>query len=336
MPKEGLLQRHRALTIAFVLAAVCGFVVSAFSGDRGLARRAKPTRRTIDVTERIRVRIPHGARDIRLWVPVARTGPAQEARLTGVQAAWPHELTADTEFDNRFVFFRAVRPPAGEQDIRVSYRVVRREQSVGENRRDDPVTPVFLEPRGLEIIDDTVTKISASVISGLDAPMDRARAIYLYVLSHVDYDKSGTGWGNGDVAYVCRFGKGNCTDFHSLFISLSRAARMPARFQIGYPVPRAGGGPIETAYHCWAEVHIAGRGWLPVDISEAWKQPAKADYYFGRLDQDRVLLSTGRNVILSPRQSGPPLNYIVRPYAEIDGAHWPGIEVERTYRDAAS
>ena len=69
-----------------------------------------------------------------------------------------------------------------------------------------------------------------------------------------------------------------------------------------------------------------------MDISEAWKRPAKADYYFGRVDPDRVLVSTGRDIRL-PRRTGPALNYLVRPYAEADGKTFHDIELERRYKN---
>jgi transglutaminase-like putative cysteine protease len=167
---------------------------------------------------------------------------------------------------------------------------------------------------------------------GLSDPFEKARALYFYVLSRVAYDKSGQGWGQGDVLYVCKAGKGNCTDFHSFFIALALAEGIPARFRMGFSLPAEANGSIGS-YHCWAEFHAPSRGWVPVDISEAWKRPAKAPYYFGTLDQNRVLVSTGRQIILSPRQKGEPLNYLSRPYAEINGEPLLDLELTRTYRN---
>ena len=65
--------------------------------------------------------------------------------------------------------------------------------------------------------------------------------------------------------------------------------------------------------------HRVRRCWIPVDISEAWKAKEKRDYFFGSLDANRVRFSTGRDITLSPKQNGPPLNYFVYPYIEIDG-----------------
>lgn len=167
----------------------------------------------------------------------------------------------------------------------------------------------------------------------LKDPIKKAQALYHYVLGHVDYETSGLGWGQGDVVYACRVGKGNCTDFHSLFIALARAEGIPARFKIGYSLPASPKGPVVKPYHCWAEFQVPGKGWIPVDISEAWKHPAKANYFFGHLDENRILVSVGREIHLIHSRKGPTLNYLAGPYAEIDGKTLYDIELKRSYKN---
>ena len=67
---------------------------------------------------------------------------------------------------------------------------------------------------------------------------------------------------------------------------------------------------------------------MPVDASEAAKNPDKRNYFFGAHDENRVEFTRGRDVELTPKQAGPPLNYFVYPYAEADGKP---LEVSRTY-----
>ena len=56
-----------------------------------------------------------------------------------------------------------------------------------------------------------------------------------------------------------------------------------------------------------------------MDASEASKNPAQREYFFGAHDENRVELSKGRDLVLTPKQQGNPLNYFVYPYAELDG-----------------
>ncbi len=119
-----------------------------------------------------------------------------------------------------------------------------------------------------------------------------------------------------------------------LFISLARAEGIPARFEIGFPVPSGTEGTI-PGYHCWAEFYVKGWGWVPVDISEAWKDPKKHDYFFGSLDANRVQFSVGRDLTLQPKQEGGPLNYFIYPYVEVDGKPFEGIEKRFSYQEVA-
>ncbi len=161
----------------------------------------------------------------------------------------------------------------------------------------------------------------------------RARRIYDRVDDLVKYDKSKPGYGNGDVLWVCDSRTGNCTDFHSLFISMARSQSIPAKFEIGFPLPSEPNGSV-AGYHCWAS-YLDGSRWIPVDISEADKHPEMKEYYFGNLTADRVSFSTGRDLVLEPPQQGPPLNYFVYPYVEVNGEPLDKsrIKLDFTYRD---
>jgi hypothetical protein len=50
----------------------------------------------------------------------------------------------------------------------------------------------------------------------------------------------------------------------------------------------------QRSYGYGAEFYARKTGWIPVDISEAWKAKQKEDYFFGSVYANRVQLSTGR------------------------------------------
>jgi transglutaminase-like putative cysteine protease len=150
------------------------------------------------------------------------------------------------------------------------------------------------------------------------------------------YDKTGEGWGHGDTLWACDSKHGNCTDFHSVFISMARAEKIPARFEIGFPIPADKHSAEIPGYHCWAEFYLNSTGWVPVDISEAWKHPEKHDYFFGAHDVNRVQFTVGRDLKLRPAQDGPPLNYFIYPYVEIGGKDYPNVSIAFSFEDASS
>src|SRR5262249_14367381 len=114
---------------------------------------------------------------------------------------------------------------------------------------------------------------------------------------------------------------------HSLFIALARSQKIPAKFEIGFPLPEKRGAGDIPGYHCWAKFKPDDKNWVPVDISEANKNPRMKEYYFGNLTEDRVAFSTGRDLILSPMQDGPKVNFLIYPYVEVDGKVHPKEQI---------
>src|SRR5262249_59957846 len=97
------------------------------------------------------------------------------------------------------------------------------------------------------------------------------------------------------------------------------------------PLPEKRGVGEVPGYHCWAFFHPKGKGWVPVDISEANKNPKMQDYYFGNLTEDRVTFSTGRDLELTPKQEGEPLNFFVYPYVEVGGKVVPQEKIAKKF-----
>ena len=272
--------------------------------------------------------LPADAKGSRIWIPLPQTDQYQTIRDLKIEAPFAHAQRRDPEYGNEYVFFDVpasrVSQPA---DVRVSFEATRNEHRV---KLDARVTPAasrltspdlqrFLQPDRLVPLQGTIAELSAQETKGLQDPLAKARAIYNYVLATMRYDKSGTGWGNGDAIWACTAKRGNCTDFHSLFIGMMRAAGIPARFEIGFSLPSDQHDGAIPGYHCWAEFYVEPYGWIPVDASEAWKHPDKKDYFFGAHDDNRVQFTRGRDIRLDPPQQGQPLNYFIYPYAELDG-----------------
>jgi transglutaminase-like putative cysteine protease len=199
--------------------------------------------------------------------------------------------------------------------------------------RLDPAVAHWLGPDRLVPLDARIRGLAREVTAGKRTDLEKARAIYDYVVATMRYDKTGTGWGQGDIYWACDAKRGNCTDFHALFTGLARASGIPAKFEIGFPIPPQRGEGKVAGYHCWSQFYLDGYGWVPVDASEAWKHQDKKDYFFGALDEDRVKFTEGRDLVLAPPQQGPPLNYFVYPYVELDGKPHKAVALTFAYRD---
>lgn len=279
--------------------------------------------------------LPADARQVRIWAPLAKTRDNQRILSRNVQASAPYEIHQEPVFGNDMVYLALTAPLPARIELAVTYQAsVRREPRLGPEQAqtvavaqegasaEDLALALRHEP--FMVMSDTIRRLAREVTQGRATDVEQGRAIYDYTISHMRYDKTTPGWGQGDSVRACRLGKGNCTDFHSLFISMARAVGLPARFVIGAPIPSGSGGPI-SGYHCWAEFYTAQYGWVPVDASEAWKHPEVRNYYFGTRDENRLLISLGRNIQLVPAQAGPPVNIFIDPYVEVDDAPLAGV-----------
>lgn len=277
---------------------------------------------------------------VRIWFPEAHGDPYQEIKVVSAKGDLPLKTTRESKYKNEIFYAETSSSTNPELHFDVTYDVVRHERvtlsssahltaatlSAKEKKED-------LAPDALVPITGLPADLAAKVTAGKTDPLDKARAIYDYVFTTMRYDKTGTGWGHGDVLYACDAHKGNCTDFHSLFIAMARSQGIPSRFEIGFPLPPDKHSAQIAGYHCWSDFYIDGRGWIPIDISEAWKHPEKGDYFFGSHDVNRVQFSMGRDLELTPRQTGKPLNYFVYPYVEVDGKEFPNVDMDFSFAD---
>jgi len=280
-----------------------------------------------------------GGHRLDVWLPVPRSDAQQNIAGLSVKTDLPHEIETDFGYGNSVLHAWNEHPETSTIDLAFSCTRFE-EDALGKGQNGDVScmpTPRDLEPDRLGAIDDRIRETARKITGGQPDALAKARAIYDYVIEHMRYDKTAPGWGTGDTLRACRVGKGNCTDFHALFISLSRAAGIPARFEIGFPLPGDQPTGKLEGYHCWAEFWIAGTGWVPVDCSEAWKHPQRREFYFGNLDPNRFCLSVGRDIRL-PGMKGAPLNYLINPYAEADGKPAGPVSREISFRagDAAA
>ena len=276
-----------------------------------------------------------------VWLPQAHSDEFQEVKVLSATGDLPLTQAHDARYGN--VMYHAIADHAAksEYNFDITYDVVRHER-IGLPREglqphllkvSTKDAQAYLTADKLVPTTGKLADIAAVQVQGKSTTMDKARALYDYVFSTMKYDKTGTGWGRGDAEWACDSKRGNCTDFHSVFISMARSQHIPARFEIGFPLPAAKHSGEIPGYHCWAEFYDAQYGWVPVDISEASKYPAKKDYFFGAHDNNRAQFTLGRDLMLSPKQSGEPLNYFVYPYVEVNGKKFENVANHFSFED---
>jgi transglutaminase-like putative cysteine protease len=333
-----------------VLWSLMLLVVPAFHLDAQApsnAEKFSPPARTFLFTYNFTVKnIPSDAKRVRVWIPVPPTDQHQTVRVLAVKAPVKTRMTQESQYGNRMVYAEIPNSVGGKAEFTLEYKVTRREYSRGDfaqlKRADQKpaVVPAsmtrLIAPDSLIPTDGKIKELAAQVTGSQTGAVAKAKAAYDYLFTNMRYDKTGSGWGRGDAVWACDAKRGNCTDFHSPFIGMLRVDGIPARFDIGFPIPEDKDKGDIAGYHCWAEFYAPKTGWVPVDISEAWKAKQKEDYFFGSVDANRVQFSTGRDVILSPKQDGPALNYFVYPYVEVDGQPYDKLDKQFSFEEAKS
>jgi transglutaminase-like putative cysteine protease len=308
------------------------FAAVVWTSGSAVATGPAPKSRTFEFTYDTTITGLQPFQHYRMWVPVPQSNEYQDVMLVQAENSNFARQTRDRKFGNAFYFIEGPANEKGEGFYRATYRVTRREVT-GPGRVPSPSeAQMFLQADQLvPISGKPLTLISDKKLPA--EPMKKARTLYDIVNEHMKYSKEGTGWGRGDSNWACDSKYGNCCDFHSLFMSLARAEKMPAKFEMGFPIPDARGEGVVGGYHCWAFFQPEpGKGWTPVDISEADKHPQMTDYYFGNLTENRVTFTTGRDIILDPPQAGPPVNYIIYPYCEVDGKPVAADKIKKVFK----
>jgi transglutaminase-like putative cysteine protease len=258
------------------------------------------------------VTLPKMEETTSMWIPVPQSDRFQTIELVSIITPVDHDSLKDKYNKNKVLHMRFSPEHSGKM-VKLVYDVKRKEKQAYE---DDTSPNDYLGASILMPIGDRFKILSDSIIGSKrkDGTIMQARALYDYIIDNMRYMKSGT-YGTGDAVYACDALTGNCTEFHSLFISLARSAGIPSRFAVGASIPsdRDEGGI--SGYHCWAEFYAEGK-WWPVDISEANKYSALATYYFGRHPANRIEFTRGRDLVLEPGPSSGPINFLAYPVME--------------------
>ena len=265
---------------------------------------------------RYEVTLPPMEKPAKMWLPIPQSDRFQTVEILSQKAPVEGEVITEQENGNK-VLFMELSPEHGGEMVELAYRVKRLEKMP---YRDNTPAGDYLGASLLMPVGGRFQSLADSIIGAKrsEGTLMQARALYDYVSDNMRYAKW-KNYGNGDSVYACDALTGNCTEFHSLFISLARSVDIPARFAVGASIPsdRDEGGI--DGYHCWAEFYAEGK-WWPIDISEANKYRALSTYYFGRHPANRIEFSRGRDLMPSPGPASGPINFLAYPVLEIDGA----------------
>lgn len=155
-----------------------------------------------------------------------------------------------------------VAGPVGEVTVRVTGTVETADLTGVLRGHKETVAPdCYLRPTVPTRVDKALDALAQSV-SGTDT-LALAHALMGAVADAIAY-MPGVTHAHTTAAEALVLGEGVCQDHAHAMIALARARGLPGRYVSGYLFADAAGTAHEAA-HAWAEVHVAGLGWVGFD-----------------------------------------------------------------------
>lgn len=237
---------------------------------------------------------PGDSSRIVIWVAMIQTiEPYQRVTRTRIS---PEEYkTVKDEHGNLYAEIEFTDVPVGETRIvELSYELTAHRirfdiQECGSETVNEYLhAETFIESDSIRIVE--AASLLKQDVSDL---CEAARDIYDYVGDEIYYSQ----YSAKDLGALAALekGEGDCTEFSDLFIALSRASGIPARFLEGVTCCTENGYQAGENKHDWAEVYLPGTGWVPVDPT--WgRHPNKRELYFASMTPDHIIVTQGRNL----------------------------------------
>jgi transglutaminase-like putative cysteine protease len=322
--------------------------VGAVSASAAFADDAIPgSWRTFEVTTRAEVLKPSGA--TRVWLP------ASLALETPFQKTLSNKFNADAgaarmvEGKADGIGIVAAEFPAGVRPVvTLTSRVATRNYAVDLSRpgnapkADRAELESFCRATRLLPTDGIVKTTATEITSGARTDLEKARAIYEWIVDNTFRNPKTRGCGVGNIRFMLESKDlgGKCADLNALYVGLARAAGLPARdvygiriakSELGYKSLGTSSENITKAQHCRAEVYIASYGWVPVDpadvrkvvleeppgnrpLDDAMVKKAR-ERLFGSWEMNWMAYNFAHDVAL-PGSTGVPVGFLMYPQAE--------------------
>jgi transglutaminase-like putative cysteine protease len=303
--------------------------------------------RTFEVTTRVQVLKASGT--TRIWIPAALASPTpfQKTLANEFNAEGGTAKMVESKADALGII--AAEFPAGVKPmLTVTSRIATKNCAVDLSapgkapKADRAEMEHFLRPTKLMPTDGVVKTTATEITRGAKTDVEKARAIYEWIVENTFRNPKTRGCGLGDIRFMLETKDlgGKCADLNALFVGLARAAGLPARDVYGIRVAKSelgykSLGPstevVTKAQHCRAEVHLGGYGWVPVDPADVRKvmleeppgnrplddemvRKARARL-FGSWEMNWMAYNFAHDVAL-PGASGAPVGFLMYPQAE--------------------
>jgi transglutaminase-like putative cysteine protease len=304
--------------------------------------------RTFDVTTQVDIADAQGQTQV--WLPLPSVESDWQRTLTHrFSTNGQGRLVEDGRYGARMLHV-VFAPDEKQPRVDLTSRVMTRDRTTDWASRgaaeDSATLRFWTQPTTLLPTDGIVRETAREAIRGARTDVQKAQAIYNWVVTHTHREPTTRGCGPGDIKAMLETGNlgGKCADLNALFVGLCRSVGLPARdvyglrlapSAFGYKQLGAGSASLKGAQHCRAEVHLAGLGWVamdPADVTKVMRHEAsewiKSAQHplvapvnralFGSWEGNWMAWNMAHDVQL-PGSTGPVLGFLMYPTAETAG-----------------
>ncbi len=308
---------------------------------------AKPGWRTFDVTTRVEVLKPSGPTSI--WLPAALVTRTPFQRTLSNKYQVEDGKAGMVEVKPDALGIVSAKFAEGQKPVlTLTSRVQTKNYAVDLSRpgtgpkASQTEQEYFLRPSKLLPSDGIVKSTADEITKGAGTDVEKARAIYEWIVEKTFRDPKTKGCGLGDIRFMLETGDlgGKCADLNALFVGLAHASGLPARdaygirlakSELGYKSLGASSENVSKSQHCRAEVYLKSYGWVPVDPADVRKvvleeppgnRPLDDEMVknarkrlFGSWEMNWMAYNFAHDVAL-PGEAGAPLPFLMYPQAQ--------------------
>jgi len=341
--------------------------------ERLFSKVVTPDRwRTFELTTRVEVLKTSGT--TRVWVPAALISETPFQRTLTNTFVCEGGAAKLVENKSDALGIIAAEFPAGVRPtLTVTSRITTKDRAVDLTARNAAPKAGraelehFLQPTKLLPTDGIVRDTASEITKGAKTDVEKARAIYEWIVDNTFRNPKTRGCGTGDIRFMLESKDlgGKCADLNALYVGLARAAGLPARdvygirvakSEMGYKSLGASSENVTKSQHCRAEVYLADYGWVPVDPADVRKvvleeppgnRPLEDEMVkkararlFGSWEMNWMAYNFAHDVAL-PGSNGAPVGFFMYPQAEtaegrLDSLDPDNFKYEITSRESTS
>ena len=183
------------------------------------------------------------------------------------------------------------------------------------------------------VVTPEVKQLAREIVGDETNPLEKARRVFRWVSANVPWCSE---MEYSIIPSLSQKGlaarRGDCGVQGMVFITLCRAAGVPARWQSGWQTK-----PGDWNMHDWSEFYVEPWGWLPADASYGVRDhsdPRVRDFFCGRMDPYRLIVNLDYARELQPPKTSfrSEPNDFQRGEIEIDGHNLYFDEWDWTFR----